>query len=190
MIEFDIAQLFPKFLLSDRNGFAMATAIERALRILCDTVQRSLDVLQDVEKMPEWRLDEMAWELNLPWYEYDQDIQGKRNQILSATQVYAQLGTTAAVERVIQDIYGSGYVEEWFQYQGDAFSFQVYTDNFSALQENHAKFLRVIDQVKNVRSVLDNIYYAATSGQARAYARAAAASAEIFARSTARAYGG
>lgn len=190
MIEFDAARLFPRFLLNDKNGYAMAKAIERALRILCDTVQRSLDVLQDVEKMPEWRLDEMAWEMNLPWYEYDQDIQGKRNQILSATQVYAQLGTTAAVERVIQDIYGSGYVEEWFQYHGDAFSFQVYTDNFSALQENRAKFLRVIDQVKNVRSVLDNIYYAATSGQARAYARAAAAGAEIFARSTARAYGG
>lgn len=140
MIEFDAARLFPRFLLNDKNGYAMAKAIERALRILCDTVQRSLDVLQDVEKMPEWRLDEMAWEMNLPWYEYDQDIQGKRNQILSATQVYAQLGTTAAVERVIQDIYGSGYVEEWFQYHGDAFSFQVYTDNFPRFRRTAQNF--------------------------------------------------
>ena len=63
MIDFSITHLFPEFLLADKNGFAMARAIEKALQIMCDTIQTGVDNVQDVEKMPEGRLDEMAWEL-------------------------------------------------------------------------------------------------------------------------------
>ena len=61
MINFSIHQLFPDFILEDKNGFAMAKAIEKMLQIMCDTVRNGVDTVKDVEKMPEWRLDELAW---------------------------------------------------------------------------------------------------------------------------------
>ena len=77
MIDFSIMQLFPDFLLADKNGFAMAKAIEKALQIMCDTVQTGVDTVQNVDKMPEWRLDEMAWELGC-LYDYNASIDAKR----------------------------------------------------------------------------------------------------------------
>ena len=66
MFDFRIEDLLPAFLLADRNGYAMAKAVEAALKIMCSTVQTGLDIVKDVEQMPEWRLDEMAWEMGSP----------------------------------------------------------------------------------------------------------------------------
>lgn len=58
-----LGHLFPRFLLEDRNGRAMAEAIRAALTLLCGTARQGLSTVTDVKSMPEWRLDEMAWEL-------------------------------------------------------------------------------------------------------------------------------
>ena len=76
MIDFTIHQLFPDFILADKNGYAMAKAIERALQIMCSTIQTGVDNLQDIDKMPEWRLDEMAWELGC-LYDHNANIETK-----------------------------------------------------------------------------------------------------------------
>ena len=63
MIELPIMQLFPDFLLADKNGFAMAKAIEKALQIMCGTVQTGVDTVQNVDKMPELRRTHLMKEL-------------------------------------------------------------------------------------------------------------------------------
>ena len=61
-MDVNITRLFPSFLLDDRNGYAMAKAIERMLNILLETIQTGLSCVKNIDSMPEWRLDELAWE--------------------------------------------------------------------------------------------------------------------------------
>lgn len=159
MIDFLIEELVPHFLLADKNGYALAKAIEAALNYYVKAVKQGLEIIDDVERMPEWRLDEMAWELGATWYDYTADIETKRAVISGAEEYYNRLGTPSAVERIINDVYGEGTVEEWFEYGGEPYHYQVNTTNNSAIFENRAKFLELLELTANVRSVLDNIYY-------------------------------
>ncbi|MGN0996007.1 MAG: phage tail protein [Candidatus Ventricola sp.] len=155
MIEFDIAQLFPRFLLEDRNGLALARAIERALTRMDETVQAGLDVLKDVEKMPEWRLDEMAWELDC-LYDAGADTDTKRRWIRDATPLQAATGTPRAIAAYLEGTFDRTEVVEAFASGGEPFHFRVLLEGEWTRQK--ARFAQMaIGRAKNVRSVLDGV---------------------------------
>lgn len=166
MIDFTMEQLFPDFILADKNGFAMAKSIEKMLRIMCSTVQAGVDNLQNVNKMQEWRLDEMAWEMNLLWYDYTADVSIKREQIAGAQEYYTRLGTKAAVERAISDVFGLGRLEEWNVFGGEPYTFRVYTSDPEVALSKRQRFLALLEVVKNVRSSLESIVYTGADGKA------------------------
>ena len=92
MFELDITKWVPKFILADKNGYALAKAIEAGLQSANDIVSQGVDCITDVDAMPEWRLDEVAWEYNI-LYDYDADIATKRKWVSDAVQTYAIYGT-------------------------------------------------------------------------------------------------
>lgn len=163
---FHIEEFAPRFLIRDRDGYALAKAMEGILKLGLSWILAGVEMIDDVEKMPEWRLDERAWELNALWYDYRADIETKRAVIRGAQEYFNRLGTPYAVERAINDVYGVGRIEEWFEYDGEPFHFRVYTSNASALQENREKFMKLMEIVKNTRSTLDNIFYIGAEGSA------------------------
>ena len=135
MIKFEMTQLFPRFLRNDVNGYAMCKAIEKALQIADEVIQTGVDAVQDVSKMPEWRLDEMAWEMDAQWYDYDEDLEIKRKQIDNAMSFYNRLGTPYAIRSAIEAVYGSGMLKEWFDYDGEPYHFKIFTTNNEALSQ-------------------------------------------------------
>lgn len=155
MIDFTIHQLFPDFILADKNGYAMAKAIERALQIMCDTIQTGVDNLQNIDKMPEWRLDEMAWELGC-LYDHNADIETKRRWIKDATPLYSALGTPQAIYNFLEGFFDQVELEENWQYAGEPFHFRV-TVSGEWTDANEQWLRRAIAASKNVRSVLDDI---------------------------------
>lgn len=155
MIDFTIHQLFPDFILADKNGYAMANAIERALQIMCSTIQTGIDNLQDIDKMPEWRLDETAWELGC-LYDHNANIETKRRWIKDATPLYAALGTPQAIYNFLEGFFEQVELEEHWQYHGEPFHFRV-TVSGEWNDANETWLRRAIEASKNVRSVLDNI---------------------------------
>ncbi len=58
-ITFDIGRLVPRFLYTDKNGYAAAKAIEAAFQYVKDAVEEAISIVKDVDAMPEWRLDEL-----------------------------------------------------------------------------------------------------------------------------------
>lgn len=155
MIAFSIEQLVPQFILNDKNGYALSKAIEKALEIMDATVQAGVDALQDVETMPEWRLDEMAWALGC-LYDYTAEVEEKRRWIRDSTPLFAAYGTAQAIYNYLEGVFDSVDVEENWQYGGDPFHFRVTAVGaWTAAKEAWA--LRAIATTKNVRSVLDNI---------------------------------
>lgn len=155
MIDFAAHQLFPDFIFADKNGYAMARAIERALQIMCSTIQTGIDNLQNIDKMPEWRLDEMAWELGC-LYDSNANIETKRRWIKDATPLYAALGTPQAVYNFLEGFFEQVELEENWQYAGEPFHFRV-TVSGEWNDANESWMRRAIASAKNVRSVLDDI---------------------------------
>lgn len=156
-IVFDIERLVPRFILADRNGYAVAKAIERAFQIAAEAAQRGLEIIQDPDKMPEWRLDELAGELGC-LYDYNGAVEQKRFWIKNATYLYTIFGTPQAMRNYLEGYLQTVEMEEWWEYEGDPFHFRInmFGDWTTARQ---AWVTAAVEQLQNVRSVLDGIAY-------------------------------
>lgn len=153
--KFDLSWIVPKFIMHDRNGYAIAKAMEAGLKYFLEKSNNGLDILLNVDKMPEWRLDEMAWEMNC-LYDETADIEVKREWIRNAIPLYSIWGTKASIAEYLKGYFGEIEVQENWEYEGDPFHFQV-TVGGVWTPENEAWARRAIEQDKNVRSVLDEI---------------------------------
>ena len=165
MFEFKAEQWAPQFILNDKNGYAVAKAIEAALQIFNDTLEQGLNCIAKTDIMPEWRLDELAWEYNL-LYDETADVETKREWIANAMQFYALSGTAAGIEKYLKAAFNSATVEEWFEYEGDPFHFRV-TVSGKWSEERNAWAYETIERIKNVRSVLDSITFNSQESQAQ-----------------------
>lgn len=155
MITPEIERLVPGFILKDANGYALAKAIETGMQVLCEAIQGGIDTILDPDKMPEWRLDEMAWEMG-GLYDYNATIEEKRVWIKEAVPLYASYGTAIAIEKYLKGYFDEAEVEEGAQYGADPFHFRItvrgdLTDAKMRIAQAAAKTL------KNVRSVLDDV---------------------------------
>ena len=152
-IHFDISRLVPKFIYSDRNGYALSKAIERAFEYVADAVEAGIALIMDVDTMPEWRLDELAHEYNC-LYDYTADVEVKRVWIRDAVPLYSKYGTPSAIYRYLSGYFDEIEVEENWQYDGDPYHFRV-TVSGEWNPANEAWARRAIEAAKNVRSTLD-----------------------------------
>lgn len=155
MFEFDITKWVPKFILNDKNGYAVAKAIEAGIQIMNDTVAKGLECLMDYDKMPEWRLDELAWEMNC-LYDFYASIEEKRRWIKNATPWYLEYGTRAAVEKTANAVFSDSFVEEWFEYGGKPYYFRVSAKG-KPDESDIRRFREMLEKAKNVRSILESI---------------------------------
>jgi len=155
-ISFNIERLVPRFLLGDKNGWALAKAIERAFQIVAEAAQTGIDIIQDPQKMPEWRLDELAGELNC-LYDYNGTIEQKRYWITNATYLYTVYGTPQAIYNFLEGFFQTVQVEENWEYGGDPFHFRVTVSGGSYDAAKIAWAQKAISIVKNTRSVLDAV---------------------------------
>ena len=157
MNKLDITHLVPNFILGDKNGWALAKAIEAGLQIYLEKIQGGIDTVLNPDNMPEWRLDELAKDENIFWYDYHADIAVKREIVKNARKVYALLGTKAGSERAAQDFASDAKIEEWFDYGGNASHFRIYSRMGEAADYAQA-MARSVNDVKRLTSVLDGIY--------------------------------
>lgn len=150
MFDFDILRLVPKFILKDRNGYAIAKAIEAGMAYYLDRLQGGIDVLLDVSSMPEWRLDEMAWELGCP-YDYNGAVENKRKWIVNALPYYSIIGTPQSIINYLE-----GHFDSISVIPGAPFHFTInLSGDLDAEKEAWLKY--AIETVKNVRSIYDGM---------------------------------
>lgn len=155
MIQFDVTKWVPQFILNDKNGYALAKAIEAAMQMMNDIIDTGVNCIIDYETMPEWRLDELAWEINC-LYDFHADIEVKRNWIINAISYYRLYGTPAAIYKYLNSYFDDVEIEENWQYGGSPYHFRVLVDGVWDF-DNESWARNAIDKSKNVRSVLDSL---------------------------------
>lgn len=153
MFKVDITKMVPRFILNDKNGYALAKALEAGAQMMNDIINDGVRCIADYDAMPEWRLDELAWETNC-LYDYNADIETKRKWIKNAIPWYRLYGTPEAVYRYISSYFDDIILEENWIYGGEPYHFRVTVEG-TWTPENEAWARKAIDTAKNVRSVLD-----------------------------------
>lgn len=157
MITYDVTQIFPKFILNDQNGRAMVMAIKAGMDYFLAKCQEGIDTIQDVDKMPEWRLDEMAWEYNC-MYDYNADVEIKREWIRNALTYYKIHGTAEGIRQYLSTYFGESQINEWFESDLAPGYFDVVVTGARS-EENEAWIYEAVANAKNVRSILNHIIF-------------------------------
>ncbi|MBQ7214316.1 MAG: hypothetical protein IJS25_07280 [Bacteroidales bacterium] len=177
MLTFNIEEWVPRFIYNDKNGHAIAKAIEVALRRMNDIVARGLACVTDFDAMPEWRLDELAWETDCV-YDYTADIETKREWIKNASRFYLNFGTRTGVTQYLNGAFESASVEEADAYGGEPYHFRVIVTGVWS-DEADAWARTAVAATMNARSVLDNIIFNGGGTELELYTGAAVCGMEI-----------
>lgn len=159
--ETEILQLLPAWMREDGSIKGLAAGTDEAVKLLTARA-RLLSRWEQLDELSEKDLDEMAWELNIQWYDSTASIENKRAVIRNSDLVYSKLGTRYAVEQIVTDYFGAGQVREWFEYGGEPHHFKVLSDNPELVNKNLELFLKLLGVVKRRSSWLDAILIALT----------------------------
>lgn len=150
-------QIMPDNMASQVETQAFAYAVGRQIEKLC-AYSDAARTYAAIETMPEWLLDYMAVELRTPSYDENYSIKTKRTLIQGSLLFYTQMGTPAAVNRIIETIFQTGYIEEWYEYDGEPHHFRAYVGDGGEVEPGELEeFRRVLSSVKRLSSWLDDI---------------------------------
>ena len=152
----DLKQFLPLFMQDDKTAKGLAYAIEQQLKSIVEET-KGVAIYNRISTMTDRELDEMAYQFSVVEYDPTFSIDIKRNLIKNCLQTHKERGTVAAVEKVVNDIFGNGWVEEWFTYDGQPFHFKVHTTNMSATDTMLKEFEKAVKSTQNIRSYLENI---------------------------------
>ena len=149
--------IMPDNLASQVETQAFAYAVGRQIEKLC-AYSDAARTYAAIATMPEWLLDYMAVELRTPSYDENYSLKTKRALIQGSLLFYTQMGTPAAVNRIIETIFETGYIEEWYEYEGDPHHFRAYVGDGGEVGPGELEeFRRVLSSVKRLSSWLDDI---------------------------------
>ena len=155
--ELEFIRLLPQFMRDDGAVKGLATGMDLIIPQLSQSIEY-LTTWDQIDNLSEAELDDLAWELNILWYELDADIEIKRDVIKNSDRVYQHLGTKWAVENVVNSYFGNGYVKEWFEYDGQPGRFRVYTSNPDVTGIKLQSFLNLLQKVKRASAKLEAVY--------------------------------
>lgn len=130
-------------------------SISYAIKLrLADIILKAskVGIAYDIDGLDEEALDYLALELKAPYYEQSLPIEKKRELVKSALVWRAKAGTSGAVQEVINTVFGSGELEEWYQNGGDVDTFEVVLNSNQAESGDIEKITNILEWIKNVRS--------------------------------------
>ena len=179
--------LLPEHLAYDLSVQAMAYAVGRQVEAICGYADKT-GIYAAIALLPEAALDLLALELRTPAYDEAYSAETKRRLVQNSILAFAKMGTPGAVENLAKAIFGSGVVEEWFEYDGEPHHFKVRTGRPTDVIASHERFAEELKSVKRASSWLDSIEYEGEEVIATAYGMTAQAESSMTASAVASEY--
>lgn len=154
--DLDLLKFLPAFMQEDTTARGFVYAVQRQLdKVILQIAEAQ--IYARIDYLNETILDELAWQFNIPEYCSSLSIGTKRLLVKNCFQTHKQRGTADAVEQVISDIFGDGYVEEWFEYDGVPYHFRVVTSNLSVTGDQADLFVDAVNKVKRGSTMMDTV---------------------------------
>lgn len=156
----DFTRSLPTTLKDDPEINALGRAIAEQLQITARQIRQNI-IYARIDELDEQTLDILAYDLHVDWYDHSYPIEVKRQTIKDSVKIHRRLGTKYAVETALGAVFPGTRVEEWFEYDGDPYTFRVIinaTENGVTAAQQAAVLERVIFY-KNLRSHLEAVRF-------------------------------
>jgi len=134
---------------------ALSYAYLNAQRRVLDMISAS-QVVSGTSRLDIDVIDALAAEEASPYYDDSASEATRRKDYANTMLNFLQLGTKAAVNRMVRDVFSSGSASEWFEYGGDPFHFRIYISE-DLTTEQVEELQKLLETVSNARSELDEI---------------------------------
>ena len=154
-IDSEILDILPENMKGAPENIALSYALKRAMQKWVEYANRT-SVYAVIDSLPEKMLDVLAIELRTQYYDTSFSVEKKRNLVKNTMPWYNKAGTVAAVQEMIDNVFDSGVILEWYETGGKPGTFTISTTN-TISPELVEEFNKVVRKVKNVRSHLENI---------------------------------
>ena len=162
----NILKLVPEFMRQDGAVKGLSAAVNKLIKEPAEKV-RTLRIWDQIDELNDAQLDELAYELNIDWYNSALPIENKRAIVKTSDLVHSRRGTKWAVEEVIKSYFSSGFVLEWHEegyINPKPFHFSVYTGYRNVTNELFQEFFTIAKIAMSVRSRIDGVYFSDTYG--------------------------
>lgn len=156
----NMLRTLPVALQNDSRMIALAKSISQTLDKRVEEISRIV-IYNRIDELPENLLDILARDFKVDWYDYDYSVAVKRRVLKRSFYVHRHLGTVGAVRAALDAIYPESKIEEWFDYDGEPYSFRVILNMSSAfvVPVDTERLLWAVNFYKSLRSHADGVYY-------------------------------
>ncbi|MCP4747970.1 MAG: phage tail protein I [Desulfobacteraceae bacterium] len=148
--------LLPDSIASDPVMAAAAEALDKHIRAVNDAIGNIL-LYSRIDDLLEDQLKHLAWQWHVDFWDDDLPIDKLRTLVKQSYAWHKKKGTPAAVEEMVKDVLGGGYIQEWFQYGGEPYHFNIYSNSPPDDTETFSRLMLAVNTAKNERSVLNEI---------------------------------
>lgn len=157
LTDISLSDITPRNIIRDPTVQNAANSIDHQLQLTADNIGL-VAIITRIDELPETVIDSLAWQWHVDFYEPGLDLKAKRNLVRESIAWHRHKGTKAAVKSGVHAVYGSGEVEEWFEYNGEPYHFRVVDIVPDTIDMDSIRLvLRLIDSCKNTRSWLDTL---------------------------------
>ncbi|GIQ69258.1 phage tail protein I [Xylanibacillus composti] len=159
MINFEhvkLIDLIPSNMRNDSRVIAAAISIDRQLKLVTLAIQK-VELLHHIDSLPSKWIDQLAWQFHVDFYDQTLPIGQRRALVKNSLAWHKRKGTPSAVRELVETVFQTGEVLEWFQYGGQPYFFKVVTSDPSATGSKAQEFLAAVNSVKNCRSWLEGV---------------------------------
>lgn len=154
--EVNLTKMLPAFMKEDQYDVLFAEAFSNLFKKLSLETNRIV-IIGQVDSLNEAELDQLAYDMNIFWYNTQVDISIKRQLIKNSNLVFSRLGTVWAVESVINDYLPNTELQEWFDYGGEPHHFRLITNDTAVLTSQIKLFIEILEKIKRKSQWLEQI---------------------------------
>ena len=116
-------------------------------------------LLDRIEQLEEWKVNELFAELHVDYYNKNVSIEQKRELIKTSLITHRTKGTPFALKIITEILFKNSKVMEWFDYDGEPYKFKISTQSDLKNQEDYDQTIQAIEIYKNARSWLESIIF-------------------------------
>lgn len=111
-----------------------------------------------IDKLSSSLVDALAIQFHVDYYDKGLPLDVRRSLVKNSMRWHLRKGTKGVVQEMVQTVFASGVVHEWYEYGGDPYYFRIELMRTMRITPDNLNLLvKLINLVKNVRSWLDEL---------------------------------